>query len=223
MRRALSLLGFLATASWMAFAAHQVLAYPSFARETKAACVVCHSNPAGGAELTDAGKTYKAEKKATGKADVKGADYVGINKCKMCHLKEYKSWSETKHAMAMAGLQKADPKVAAEMATKVKVEIKGSPDKTDGCVMCHVTGFHLAGGFPAADSAKTAAVTNVTCEACHGPGSKHVAAATAEKKKMINTKPSANMCMQCHTSETSPKFNFDEYKKRGVHAIKASS
>jgi cytochrome c554/c'-like protein len=219
MRRKSLVLGMLVTVVGLSLAIH-AWAFPQYARQTKDACVTCHTNPAGGASLKPAGTAFKAEMTKAPAADTaKAADYVGVNKCKMCHMKQYKAWSETKHAGALAGLQKADAKVSADMATKLKVEIVGSPAKTDGCVGCHVTGFHLAGGFPAADSTKTAAVSNVTCEACHGPGSLHVAAAMADKKKFINRAVTANMCMQCHTAATSPAFKFDDYVKRGVHQV----
>jgi len=200
----------------------QSWALPGFARDTKLACVTCHANPAGGAALNPAGKAYLADKKAPAASEAKAAEYVGTNKCKMCHSKEYTSWKTMPHAAAMAGLEKADPKFAADLAAKLKVELKDSPAKTDGCVTCHVVGFHLAGGYPAADSAKTASVTNVGCEACHGPGSLHVAAALADKKSVINRAVGAKLCQGCHTADTSPKFNFDEYLKKGMHAVKTA-
>lgn len=219
MRRKSLVLGILVAGIGLSLALH-AWAFPEFARQSKLACATCHANPAGGAGLSDAGKAYKADMtKAPAAAAAKAAEYVGVNKCKMCHLKQYKAWQETKHSKALVFLQKADAKVAADMAAKLKVELKGPAAQNDGCVGCHVTGFHLAGGYPAADSAKTAAVSNVTCEACHGPGSLHVAAATAEKKKFINKAVTANMCMQCHTAVTSPAFKFEEYAKRGVHQV----
>lgn len=198
--------------------AARLSAFPQFARDTKAACASCHVNVAGGAELTDAGKAFKADKTAPTAAPAKTADYVGNTKCKMCHMKQHKAWSTTPHAMALAKLQAADPAKAEAMSKALNIPITGSPAKTDGCVTCHVTGFQLAGGYPAADSTKTAAVAMVSCESCHGPGSAHVAAATADKKKFINTAVSANLCTQCHTAVTSPKFNFEEYSKK-IHPV----
>jgi hypothetical protein len=200
----------------------QLWAYPENARQTKSACAACHVNVAGGAGLTEAGTAFKAEGKAAAAAAAKAAEYVGDAKCKMCHMKQHKAWTETAHAKAMAGLTKGDPKKIADIATALKVEIKGSADKTDGCVTCHVTGFQLPGGYPQADAAKAAAVSNVTCESCHGPGSLHVAAPMAEKKKFI-AKATENMCKQCHTAAVSPKFVFAEYAKRGVHAVPAAA
>jgi hypothetical protein len=198
--------------------ASQLWAFPEFARQTKSACATCHANPAGGVDLSDAGKAYKADGKAPAAGTAKAADYVGANKCRMCHIKQYKAWSETPHARALAGLQKPDSAKAATMAAALKVDVKGSPASTDQCVRCHVTGFQLATGYPQADSTKAANLANVTCEGCHGPGSLHVAAAMADKKKFINRGVTANLCMQCHTAVTSPNFKFAEYAAR-VHPV----
>lgn len=199
----------------------QLWAFPETARQTKAACVTCHTNPAGGAGLSAAGTAFKADGK-TPAGTAKAAEYVGEAKCKMCHMKQHKAWGTTKHAKAWDGLVKGDPKKIADMAAALKVEIKGSADKTDGCVGCHVTGFQLAGGHPQADPAKAAAVSNVTCESCHGPGSLHVTAPMAKKKEFI-AKATENMCKQCHTATTSPNFVFADYVKRGVHQVAAAA
>ncbi len=219
MRTKSLVLGILVAGVGLSLAFH-AWAFPEFARQSKLACATCHANPAGGADLTDAGKAYKADMtKAPAAGAAKAAEFVGVNKCKMCHLKQYKAWQETKHSNALVFLQKADSGAVAGAAAKLKVELKGAAAKNDACVGCHVTGFKLAGGYPAADSAKTAAVANVTCEACHGPGSLHVAAAMADKKKFINKAVTANLCTQCHTAVMSPAFKFEEYKLRGVHAV----
>ena len=195
-----------------------LFAFPNIARETKTACAACHVVPAGGPDLTDAGKAYKADKKVPEAGAAKAAEYIGNSKCKMCHSAEFKAWAETPHAKALANLKAADAKKAAEVSEKMKIEIKGSPAATDECVACHVTGFKLAGGYPAADSTKTAAVASVECEACHGPGSLHVGASMADKKKFINANVTANMCTQCHNSTMSPEFKFEEWAKK-VHPV----
>lgn len=197
--------------------AAQLWAFPEVARQTKSACASCHVNPAGGADLTDGGKAWKAESKAPAAA-AKAADYVGSTKCKMCHIKQHKAWAETPHAKAFINLQKAEQAAAEAMAEKIKVKLTAKPATMDECVKCHVTGFKLAGGYPAADSAKTAVVAMVGCEACHGPGSLHASAPMAEKKKMIN-KAGTGMCKQCHTPEMSPKFDAAEWAKK-VHPVK---
>ena len=211
--------------AWAGLATHQVWAYPSVARTTKAACAACHTSVAGGAALTDAGKAYKADHTKLPAGDVKGAEYIGANKCKMCHIKEYKSWAETKHAHAYEALAAAKAEDVKAIAEKLKIELTGSADKTDACVDCHVTGFHLAGGYPAADdSTKNANLALMGCEGCHGPGSIHASKDTPKEKKheFINKGVTENMCKSCHVPEMSPKFDFAEYKAKGVHAIAAA-
>ncbi|TMQ62618.1 MAG: hypothetical protein E6K78_11415 [Candidatus Eisenbacteria bacterium] len=203
----------------VALTAARAWTYPDYARTTKVACAGCHVNPAGGADLTDAGKLFKTDHAKVPKA-VPGAAYAGIGRCKLCHARQYTSWQKTKHAQALANLKSADPKAVEAMAHALQVELEGPPAEAAQCVKCHVTGFELEGGYPAADSLRNAALENVTCEACHGPGSKHASAPLAEKKKLIHRGVTANTCMQCHTRQTSPKFKFEEYKKLGVHALR---
>ena len=222
MRRAWAVLGTLLVAGWAVIASHPAWGYPAFARQTKAACEACHVNPAGGADLSEAGKAFKADHSKAPGSEAKTTEYVSMNKCKMCHSKEYKAWQTSEHAHAMKSLATAGDKEIADRAAALKVEVKGHANQSDDCVQCHVTGFHLPGGYPAADSTKSAALENVTCEACHGPGGKHVSAPMADKKKTINRNVTEAMCRQCHTPEMSPKFNFEEYKKKGVHQVATS-
>lgn len=197
--------------------ATQLWAYPEAARQTKQACVTCHTNPSGGMELSEAGKAFKADAKSTLASAVgKAAEYVGNNKCKMCHMKQHTAWSQTPHAKAWDALLK-DPKKNAEMAAALKITMKDTAMETDDCVRCHVVGFQLAGGFPQTDEAKAASVRGVGCESCHGPGSLHVAAPAADKKKFIN-KPGEKLCVQCHTAAISPAFKFAEMSAK-VHPV----
>ena len=196
-------------------------AFPDAARSTKMSCATCHSNVAGGADLTDAGKAFKSDKKVPA-ASVEGTEYSGTASCRKCHSKYVKAWGETDHAKALSVLTSADPKRVGEIAALLKVTLKGPADKEDACLNCHVVGFHLTGGFPAADTSKVESVSNVGCENCHGPGAKHIAIPKEEKdaeKAAINGKVTEVMCKNCHTPEMSPKFNFEEYKKKGVHVI----
>jgi hypothetical protein len=193
-------------------------ALPEYARQTKAACAVCHANPAGGGELSAAGKAFQANhKKAPAAGATSGADYVGVMRCRSCHIAEFTAWKSTPHAHALATLSTAPDSAIAKMAASLKVTLKAPAASNDACVVCHVTGFHLPGGHPAADSLKNVAVSNVTCESCHGPGGRHVTAALAEKKKTIQRAVSPTLCVQCHTTATSPSFAFDEYRKRDPH------
>jgi hypothetical protein len=196
--------------------------FPEFARQTKAACAACHASPAGGAELSAAGTAFMKDHKKGPKEAVSGADYVGDNRCQSCHLEQHASWNETRHAHALENLKSAPDSAVAKMASALKIKLKGPAAENDACVACHVTGFKLSGGYPNPDSLRNAGVARVSCESCHGPGSRHVTAPIAMKKKFINGRVSESTCRQCHTAATSPKFAFEDYKKRGVHVLKAS-
>lgn len=220
MRRTIAVLGILVTGGWALVASHPVWAFPALARQTQAACAACHTNPAGGPALTAAGTAFKADPKAALPSDAKAVDYVGSNKCKMCHLKQHTAWQKTDHAESWAALAGSDEKETAAMAESLHVTASHPATDAESCIGCHVTGFQLPGGYPAADSTKNVALRVVGCESCHGPGGKHVAAPMAEKKKTI-AKSGEKLCQQCHTPAASPKFNFVEYKKKGVHAVAA--
>jgi hypothetical protein len=82
-----------------------------------------------------------------------------------------------------------------------------------GCYACHVTGYRGAGGY------RTIAdhpLRHVQCEACHGPGSRHVEA--PQPANIVRT-PAASVCRECHDrkhSEMTPE-NFDRYWVRVRH------
>jgi hypothetical protein len=197
----------------------RVGAYPEFARKTKAACASCHASPAGGAALNQAGKAFQSDAKKA-PAGSAGIEYVGSQRCKMCHPTQHKAWSGTDHAHALETLHHADEAEIALFTKRLKVQIKGRPDQEDACVKCHVTGFKLGGGYPAADSTKNAALSVVGCESCHGPGARHVIAPLADKKKFITKNLTEKLCRSCHTPATSPDFEFEKYQAKGVHAVK---
>jgi hypothetical protein len=221
MRRTMAVSGTLLLAGWALVASHPVWGFPALARQTKAACEACHANVAGGSGLNAVGKAYKADPKAAVPTTAKAVEYVGSNKCKMCHMKQHTAWLKTDHAEAWKALVNADEKTVGEWAAMLKVEAKHPATTSDKCVSCHVAGFKLSGGYPAADSAKTAALQNVNCESCHGPGGKHVTAKMADKKTTI-AKGGEALCRSCHTPETSPAFKYEEFKAKGVHQVAAT-
>ncbi len=121
-------------------------------------------------------------------------EYIGAHRCGVCHLKVYKSWQTTKHAK--------------DAWEKVPDRYRADPE----CLMCHATGYGQAGGFK--DAASTPGLAGVSCEACHGPGSKHEAVCKPlmEKKKLspeekkavresIAPPSSRNVCLACHQEQ----------------------
>lgn len=122
--------------------------------------------------------------------------YVGAKSCKMCHMKQHRTWKKMKHSQAWENLP---------AQYRTKTDAKGR-----ACVSCHVTGYQEPGGFESAD--KSAHLLGVQCEACHGPGSLHKAAANklraAKLKKFpqgadkfIQLKPTN--CAECHNPHVS--------------------
>lgn len=113
------------------------------------------------------------------------SDYAWAPACKECHGAIYDSWMKTKHANAFARLS-------------------GSDRKSTECVACHVTGITVALDDDANE--------NVQCEACHGAGKAHIAAAAggAAKPGAITRRPTESTCTACHSTK-SPHFNYFSY------------
>jgi len=134
------------------------------------------------------------------------AKYVGAKTCKKCHMRQYRTWKKMKHFDAWNALP-----------AKYK-----APDQKDdqgrACVSCHVTGYGDADRAGFIDATKSENLLGVQCEACHGPGSKHVEAGKklhAEKRKHYNpgeenfiTKKTAK-CADCHN----PHITHTKYKE----------
>ncbi len=112
--------------------------------------------------------------------------YVGAEKCKMCHLTQYKTWAAT-------GMAKAYER------------IKEAPDK-EKCVACHTTGYGRPGGFTSVEA--TPNLLGVQCETCHGPGGAHVALPISQKDPAVR-KSTINKhiqdCRGCHSPHVPDK------------------
>lgn len=101
--------------------------------------------------------------------------YVGVDVCSTCHKSEREFWNLTQHAGAYATLSSAHKEFNLD------------------CVSCHVTGYDKPGGSTVVHVEK---LSNVQCEVCHGPGSRHVD--TPLDAKLIAL-PEQTLCAaQCH-------------------------
>lgn len=115
------------------------------------------------------------------------AGYVGEPVCMACHASADAIWATSAHADAWGALQ--------------HVAASSRPD----CVGCHSTGYLQPTGFRDPSAPGAGLLVQVQCEACHGPGSAHVAAPTAP----YGTLPASQAaCVACHTWETSPDFDW---------------
>ncbi len=130
------------------------------------------------------------------RAEILG-DYLGYRACQECHAEIVASWQKTPHAHAFAGLKRQGE------------EKQGIP----GCVRCHVVAFEQDGGF--IDMGLTPELADVQCEACHGPGKKHV---EAGGDGQIVAKPDANSCRVCHTEGQDKNFDYQR-KSKLVHDL----
>ncbi len=121
------------------------------------------------------------------------AGYVGQKACMECHDDTAAFQAADLHQSAWKPLEKTN---------KIK---------DLDCVSCHVTGFGQPGG---SNLAHLAGLTDVQCEACHGPGSLHVKAPARGPNSHIIAQPDATICAGCHTAVHSPRFDFADYRKR---------
>jgi hypothetical protein len=122
-------------------------------------------------------------------------EYVGSKVCKMCHEYEYEKWSQKAHAGAWK--------------TLVDVGSQYDPE----CVICHVVGMEYETGFVSPEKSPEG-LKNVGCEACHGPGSEHLAS-LGETPTGIG----GLGCTDCHTPDKSHNYagNEDEYFEKIIH------
>jgi hypothetical protein len=101
--------------------------------------------------------------------------YIGIDACSKCHEAERAVWNSTQHSLAYGTL------------------VKQNKEFNLDCVSCHVTGYSKPGGSTVTH---VEGLTNVQCEVCHGPGSKHAA---APKEKGLMKMPDQSFCAtECH-------------------------
>ncbi len=91
--------------------------------------------------------------------------YVGTKNCKKCHIKQWKSWGETKMSQAFESLK---PGVDVEVKAELGLDPNMDYTTDANCVSCHVTGYGKEGGFTSIE--ETPELAGVGCEMCHGPG-----------------------------------------------------
>jgi hypothetical protein len=91
--------------------------------------------------------------------------YVGNKKCKMCHIKEWNSWSATKMGQAFDLLK---PGTRADRKKAAGLDPAKDYTKDPLCLPCHTVGYGKPGGF--VDIATTPDRAGVGCEMCHGAG-----------------------------------------------------
>ena len=178
----------------------------------------------------------------SGTAQEGEAKYLGPDACKKCHFKQARYWKKTKLKTALDVLKPTTEDADKELfARKKGASLDPAKDySTDAkCLACHTTGYGKPGGYPtdpAANAELAEAMAGVSCEACHGPGSKYVEHKTkaleADKAAKFTfddlapmglVKPDATNCKTCHNDQNptnaTDAFKYDE-AKAGVHSKK---
>jgi len=161
--------------------------------------------------------------------------YVGVKKCKICHLRIFKSWEQTKMARAMNALR---PGVAVEAKKKHGLDWERDYTGDPSCLPCHTTGYGRPGGYavPPEDDRgaqrRAESLTGVGCEACHGPGDVYIKTfkeiqktrrpySVEELRKVGLVVPADTHCRRCHSSRSptyDPSVPFDYAKMVGKTA-----
>ena len=121
-----------------------------------------------------------------------GGIYVGSASCKGCHAEAYAIWKESKHTHAYQTL------------------VSHGHDADPECLTCHTVGFGFQTGF--VNIGTTPNLPDVGCENCHGVGGNHV----KHPKKGYGQVTKAN-CLTCHTTQNSPKFDYEVYLPKIQH------
>jgi hypothetical protein len=154
--------------------------------------------------------------------------YVGSNKCRKCHLKEYKSWAATKMATSFDLLK---PGERAEQKKAAGLDPNKDYTADAECLPCHTTGYGESSGF--ADIKSTPDLAGVGCETCHGAAETYIqdqymSLKNKEYKReevvavgMVE-QVTAEKCTMCH-NDKSPfvdegfVFDFEANKDKGAH------
>ncbi len=143
----------------------------------------------------------KADGTDTGSVVIYANKWIGAATCESCHQSNYTSWNSTGHAGINDKLLEED--------------FNGDRTYQESCYQCHTVGYNPAdyadnngyddvvkdAGFTldslsdlsSFDEFKTtypklAALSNVQCESCHGPGAEHIGMSSLSEK----------VCGQCH-------------------------
>jgi len=145
---------------------------------------------------------YSFAQDTTKKVEKPVHEYVGAEKCKICHKKDsiYPSWEATKHAKAWENL-------------------KPENQKKKECIACHTTGT----------TAKGELLEGVQCEACHGPGSDYKKKSIMEEREKAVANglliPDEATCKKCHNEKVPEEFrakepfDFKKMKAKGLHIM----
>jgi hypothetical protein len=163
------------------------LALIVLARSTGPGCGAAPARPAG--------------PPAASPAPTEDSSYVGVQACRSCPPGPWKVWLSSRHARASVTLHtELAPAFAARMG-QADEELEQDPR----CLTCHGVGL-IDGRPPARVEAGYQPSEGVTCEACHGPGGRHVEAAQAKRTEgalVAGLRGEPRACLDCHQEKPS--------------------
>lgn len=148
------------------------------------------------------------------------AQYIGVDKCKMCHKgdkkgNQYEIWQESVHAKAFETLKSEESqKIATEKG------LAKPAHEAPECLKCHVTG-HDADASKLSSSFKME--EGVQCETCHGAGSEYKSMSIMRDRAkaieagmtdiLVENGTAEKQCLECHNEE-SPTYKPFDFKAR---------
>lgn len=205
-----------------------------------AACVLTLGRPAAADSTILIDACTAALPLAVGDEDAKKEEtkfsYIGSDRCKMCHMAVYRSWSKSSLAHAMDTLR---PGHAEEAKKKMKFDPAKDYSRDEECVKCHTTGYGEPGGYAIPDLKDPKAVQRmkrlegIGCESCHGPGSEYINVfmdifgknrtyKIEELRKAGLKEITEASCTSCHNAEApsfdkSKPFDFKKMVKESMH------
>jgi nitrate/TMAO reductase-like tetraheme cytochrome c subunit len=126
------------------------------------------------------------------------ATFAGSQGCAACHPSAWKTWSNSGHARAFASLKTT------------------GADADPNCIGCHTVGFGTLSGYLRQFGGEK--LTDVGCESCHGPGSRHIAQRMTGAEAPTPMRPVGESdCRKCHHGEFSRPFVWNEFWPRITH------
>jgi hypothetical protein len=138
------------------------------------------------------------------------ASFVGVQSCQGCHVSQAAFWRSMR--VKLPGRDKRGAAIVRELGhARAWDTLKPDDKQRDrSCVGCHAVGWNQPGGPCKTTDIDARGLGAVQCEACHGPGSLHVAAAG---KGHITREVPESTCRECHQVphiETTESFVFEQ-------------
>ena len=122
------------------------------------------------------------------------ASYVGVSACQGCHAAAVAFWEHA--VVTLPGKDKGGQPISRRVGHALAWQslVHENKERDRSCVGCHSVGFLEPGGPCTTTHIVERGLQGVQCEACHGPGSRHIQ--TRAKKDIGH--PDENRCRACH-------------------------